>query len=104
MLLPEFQGLDEGAWSNILIPKSIKAKVMSAALRLVRGRNNIVDAELFTTPHNGIPWADLTDQYPDHWIYEDGRLIAVKEGAILEVPYLHFMIILAKNSDPLRVK
>jgi len=91
MLLPEYQGLEEGPWSNIFIPKSLKAKMMGAAFRFLRGKYKIVDAELFTTPHNGIPWADGTDQYPDHWIYEGGRLTAVKEEAVLEVPYIHFM-------------
>jgi hypothetical protein len=91
MISNKHYGLDEGAWSNIFMPKSTKAKVMSATLRLFGAKYNIVDEELFTTPHNGIPWSDGTCEYPDHWIYEDGRLTAVQKGTVLEVPYIHFM-------------
>lgn len=84
-------GLDEGSWSNIFIPKSIKAKFFSVMMRIVGVRPKVVDVELFTTPHAGIPWADGTFIYPDYWVYQDCVLNAVKNGVAREVPYVHFM-------------
>ena len=80
MISPEHHGINEGAWSNIFMRKSAKAKVMSAALRLVNVKYNIVDNELFTTPHTGIPWSDGTFDFPDYWIYENGKMTAGRKG------------------------
>lgn len=84
-------GLNEGSWSNIFIPKSLKAKLMSKIMYVIGIRPKVVDVELFTTPHAGIPWADGTFEYPDYWLYRDMALNAIKDGVAREVPYLHFM-------------
>ena len=91
MISGKHYGLNEGSWSNIFLPKSTKAKLMSAVLKLGGVTHKVIDNELFTTPHAGIPWVDGTYEYPDYWLYENGELKAIKNHVELEVPYIHFM-------------
>ncbi|MES2979246.1 MAG: DUF6625 family protein [Pseudomonadota bacterium] len=86
-----FYGLNEGAWSNVFLAKSLKAKAIETLLNFCGINWKVSAKELYTTSHTGIPWVDGTLEYPDHWIVVGGKVFGVKADAVTELPYVHFM-------------
>jgi hypothetical protein len=88
---PEHRAFDEAAFSRLFI----RRKNWPEALRWVADRFNPWRRssefnEAFSTPHARVPWLSGGFDFPDCWIWDDGRLTNNRDGA-RDFPYFHFI-------------
>lgn len=82
--------LDEGAFSKIFIKRKNFPKPLFKLVGLLNPwRRNSEFIEAYSTPNAGVAWIDGSFNFPEKWIWNNGKLTNDLTGD-REYPYFHF--------------
>lgn len=82
---------DEAAFSRLFVRhKNWPEGVRRLADRFNPWRRRSEFSEAFSTPHARVPWLSGSFDFPNRWIWSEGRLTNNLDGA-REFPYFHFI-------------
>jgi hypothetical protein len=88
---PEHCGFDEGRFSRLFIRHKNWPEIFRRVFDLGNTwRQRSEFSEAFSTPHGRIPWTDGSFNFPNRWLWREGRLTNDLDGT-REFPYFHFI-------------
>lgn len=87
----QHHALDEGGFSRLFLKRKNFPKPLFNLVGLFNPLRRAAEfKEAYSTPNGRVPWIDGSKDFPDYWVWEDGRLTNSKMmGA--KFPYFHFL-------------